>query len=99
MKLITGITVMLLLCLTTFLTAQGRRGDKPRKIEPKNFKLSPLPVIDSNTNVVIVSDLSVVDFTGNNRGRFSYVFKRRTRKILSKKAFEQARGKNDNLFA
>jgi hypothetical protein len=62
------------------------------KIGPADFT-APLtsPVIDSNSSAVVLSDEGAVRFIGNNKGWFSYVFKRRTRiRILNKKGLEAA---------
>jgi len=83
--------VMLAACLTNLIHAQGKINMKPAKVSPQDFSLSNSSVIDSNTNAVIVSDLGVIDFAGNKKAWFSYIFKRKTRiKILNKKAFELA---------
>ena len=83
--------VMLAACLTNLTHAQGKTNMKPGKVSAPDFVLPSSPVIDSNTNAVIISDLGITDFTGNTRGWVSYIFKRKTRiKILNKKAFELA---------
>src|SRR5450432_2046237 len=83
--------LVLLLCLVNNLFAQGKGGLKPSKISASDFTLPASPVIDSNTNAVILSDIGITDFQGNKKGWFSYIFKRRTRiKILNKKAFQLA---------
>jgi hypothetical protein len=83
--------VMLAACLSNLIHAQGKINMKPTKVSAPDFVLPGSPVIDSNTNAVIISDLGVTDFTGNTKGWVSYIFKRKTRiKILNKKAFELA---------
>lgn len=58
------------------------------KVTPADFVVPASPIIDSNTNAVILSDIGSVHFVGNDHSWFSYVYKRQTRiKILNKKAF------------
>lgn len=91
MKLINGLVILLLVCSAASLFAQGKNASKPGKISSTDFILPVSSVVDSSTNAVILSDAGVTEFTGNKKGWFSYVFKRRTRiKILNKKAFDLA---------
>src|SRR5579872_4595375 len=96
--------------------AAGYAQDKPTaKLQPvtaRDFSLPASPVIDSNANAVILSDIGAVHFIGNKKSWYSYVYKRTTRiKILNKRAFDlatvkvflyapyDARDKIDNLSA
>jgi len=69
--------------------------DKPPvtfgKVTPGDFVLPKSDLIDSNTNAVIIADVGATNFVGNNKGWFSYIFKRKKRiKILDKKGFDVA---------
>jgi len=91
MRTLSVALVMLAACSSTLIHAQGKINMKPGKVAVQDFTLPASAVIDSNTNAVIISDLGITDFTGNTKGWFSYIFKRKTRiKILNKKAFELA---------
>ena len=73
----------------------GYAQDKPTaKLPPvtaRDFSLPASPVIDSNANAVILSDIGSVHFIGNKKSSFSYVYKKHTRiKILNKRAFDLA---------
>lgn len=58
------------------------------KIVPADFTVNA-PVVDSNANAVILSDIGSSEFEGNNRGWFSLLFKRHRRiKIINAKGFD-----------
>lgn len=82
----------LIICqLQSYSYAQEKSKTVFGKVSPQDFTLPSNPIIDSNSNAVILSDIGDVHFTGNKSGWFSYVYQRRTRiKILNKKAFELA---------
>ncbi len=91
MKLISALIIALCMLPPFAVMAQDKLPVKFGKIAPEDFTLPASPVIDSNTNAVIVADLGVTTFKGNTAGWVSYVFKRKTRiKILNKKGFDLA---------
>src|SRR5674476_244986 len=60
------------------------------KVKIEDFTLN-FPAIDSSSNAVIVLDKGDVSFEGNEKGWFTYVFKRNTRiKIINNKGFDLA---------
>jgi hypothetical protein len=95
----------LYLCLLqSYCFAQDKSKVTFAKVTPADFILPSNPIIDTNTNAIILSDMGSVHFVGNDHSWFSYVFKKHTRiKILNKKAFDLAtekvhlRGSDDDL--
>ncbi len=82
-----SLTIILCLCLRTYCSAQDKSKDQFGKVSPTDFTLPGNPIIDSNANAVILSDVGSVHFIGNSHSWFSYVYQRQTRiKILNKKA-------------
>jgi hypothetical protein len=60
------------------------------KVNPEDFIVKS-PLIDSNTNAVIIADLGDVSFEGNDHGWVSYVYKRNCRVLfLNTKAMDLA---------
>jgi hypothetical protein len=60
-------------------------------ISPNDFALETSPVIDSNTNAVILSESGSTNFIGNENHWFSYVYKKQVRiKIINDKALDVA---------
>jgi len=56
------------------------------KVSPADFNLPASPVIDSNADAVILSDIGSLEFIGNEYHWFSYVYKKHVRiKILNGK--------------
>jgi len=82
--------MILCLCLLQrYCSAQDKSKDPFGKVNPSDFTLPATPIIDSNTNAVILSEVGSVHFIGNSHSWFSYVYQRQTRiKILNKKAFD-----------
>ncbi|PWT72195.1 MAG: hypothetical protein C5B59_16360 [Bacteroidetes bacterium] len=81
--------------LVAFFGKQCLAQEKPPvqfgKISKKDFELPPSPVIDSNTNGVVIADVGNTEFVGSNDGWFRYVYKRKTRiLVLNKKGFDLA---------
>jgi transglutaminase-like putative cysteine protease len=83
------LTMILCLCLLQrYCSAQDKSKDQFGKVSPADFTLPANPIIDTNANAVILSDVGSVHFIGNSHSWFSYVYQRQTRiKILNKKAF------------
>lgn len=83
---------ILCLCLSqSYCSAQEKSKVPFGKVTPADFTLPSSPIIDSNANAVILSDIGEVHFIGNKTGWFSPVLTRHTRiKILNKKAFDAA---------
>jgi transglutaminase-like putative cysteine protease len=84
----------LILCLSllqSYCSAQDKSNVQFGKVSPADFTLPSSPIIDSNTNAVILSNIGSLHYVGNEHGWFSYVFKKQIRiKILNKKAFDLA---------
>ena len=81
--------IVFLCMLQKDCSAQDKSKDQFGKVSPADFTLPANPIIDSNANAVILSDVGSVHFIGNNHNWFSHVFQRQTRiKILNKKALE-----------
>jgi hypothetical protein len=83
--------------------AQDKAKNTFGKVSPADFVLPSTPIIDSNANAVILSDLGSVHFVGNKKGNFSDVFKKDTKvRIVNKKGFGVAtitvdlRGQDEN---
>ena len=92
MKFVHAVALMIVTTITFSAVGQNKAGQlKGARITAEDFKLPVSPAMDSSTNAVILQDVGTIEFTGNKKGWFSYVFKRRTRiRILNKKAFELA---------
>jgi Domain of Unknown Function with PDB structure (DUF3857)/Transglutaminase-like superfamily/Domain of Unknown Function with PDB structure (DUF3858) len=90
LKAIAYLPMIVFLCLVQrYCSAQEKSKDAFGKVTAADFNLPANPIIDSNANAVILSDVGSVHFIGNNHNWFSYVYQRQTRiKILNKKAFE-----------
>lgn len=72
------------------LVAQDKLNIKFGKITPNDFQVSS-PLIDSNVNAIVLSDIGNSEFVGNSKGWFSLLFTRHRRvKILNKKGFDAA---------
>lgn len=72
------------------ILAQDKLNVKFGKITPADFAITS-PLIDSNVNAVVLSDIGSSEFEGNSKGWFSLVFKRHRRiKILNNKGFDAA---------
>jgi Domain of Unknown Function with PDB structure (DUF3857)/Domain of Unknown Function with PDB structure (DUF3858)/Transglutaminase-like superfamily len=89
-RAIVCLPMILFLCLLQrYCSAQDKSKDQFGKVSPADFTLPANPIIDSNANAVILSDVGSVHFIGNSHSWFSYVYQRQTRiKILNKKAFD-----------
>jgi hypothetical protein len=89
LKPVACFAITLCLCLMrSYSFAQDKTKIQFGKVSPADFVLPNSPVIDSNTNAVILSDIGSVHFIGNKRQWFSFVYQRQTRiKLLNKKAF------------
>ncbi|OIR13136.1 hypothetical protein GALL_55200 [mine drainage metagenome] len=80
----------LLIISSSKLCSQNNQSYKFDKITASDFVIQS-PLIDSNTNAVIIADIGNTDFEGNDKGWFTYVFKRKTRiKIINKRAIDIA---------
>ena len=78
--------ILCLFNLQTGLQAQGKSKSRLSKISPADFNLPASPIIDSNTNAVILTNTGETHFVGNKDGWFSYVFRKQIRiKIINKK--------------
>ena len=81
---------LLLLCLTTGLNAQTKTAVKFGKITTADFTVSS-PVVDSNSNAVVLADIGSSEFEGNNNGNFTLVFAHHRRILLrNRNAFNAA---------
>ncbi len=70
--------------------AQDNAPVKFGKVKVEDFTLNS-PVIDSNSNAVVVLDKGEITFEGNQKGWFSYIFKKTKRiKIINNKGFDLA---------
>ncbi len=70
--------------------SQDNLNIKFGKITPADFEVSS-PLIDSNTNAVVLADIGSSEFEGNSKEWFSLVFKKHKRiKILNNKGFDAA---------
>lgn len=82
-------TILLALMIPAgVLFSQNEPNFKFGKVSETDFTLKS-PVIDSNTNAVVISDVGTSKIEGNNKGWFSLIHKRTTRiKVLNKKGFD-----------
>ncbi|MBV9987764.1 MAG: DUF3857 domain-containing protein, partial [Chitinophagaceae bacterium] len=84
------VTLLLGVIAATFAAAQEKPNMKFGKITPADFSISS-PLIDSNVNAVVLSDVGSTEFEGNSKGWFTMVFKRHRRiKIINAKGFDAA---------
>src|ERR1700685_700679 len=68
--------------------AQDRSEKDLTQVSSADFSLPSTPIIDSNSNAVILADIGDIHFVGNENGWFSYVLHIHKRiKVLNKKAF------------
>ncbi|MBS1606780.1 MAG: hypothetical protein JST42_29255, partial [Bacteroidetes bacterium] len=94
--MIRRLTALIAIVLYFFATqsyciAQDKPNSHFGKPGPADFDLPANPIIDTNTNAVILADVGAVHFIGNKHSWFSWVYKRQTRiKILNRSAFELA---------
>ncbi|SKA03274.1 DUF3858 domain-containing protein [Sediminibacterium ginsengisoli] len=72
---------LLLFCLTTGADAQTKPAVKFGKITNADFTVSS-PVVDSNSNAVVLADIGSTEFEGNNNGDFTLVFVQHRRILL-----------------
>jgi hypothetical protein len=89
LKPLNRLTAIVLLCFFQYLcSAQDKNKEPLGKIGPADFSSSlKSPIIDSNTNAIVLADIGDVHYIGSKTGWFSYVFTRHTRiKILNRKA-------------
>lgn len=83
-----GILCIVLLLSVCGFSQAARPALKFGKITPGDFTVDA-PVVDSNTNAVILSDIGSSEFEGNSNGWFSLLFKRHRRiKIIDTKGFD-----------
>lgn len=89
---IVPIALILFLCLQqNYGLAQEKSKNQPASPVPADFGVPVSPIVDSNTNAIILSEKGTINFIGNNKGWFSHVFSKYTRiKVLNKKAFDLA---------
>ncbi|HEV8505727.1 MAG TPA: DUF3857 domain-containing protein [Chitinophagaceae bacterium] len=81
--------LMLAILLSFSACAQDNVSIKLGNISPESFSIETSPVMDSNTNAVILTDVGSTEFIGNDHRWFSYVYKRRARiKIISDKGMD-----------
>ena len=75
---------------TDSIRAQDKLNAKFGKIDAESFKVSS-PVVDANTDAVVVFDIGRTEFEGNNKGWFTLVFRRQVRiKIINSKGIDAA---------
>src|SRR5689334_4516259 len=86
--------IAIVLCFSapqSYCIAQDKPNPHFGKLGPADFNLPSNPIIDTNTNAVVLADAGAVHFVGNKHGWFSWVYKRQTRiKLLNKSAFDLA---------
>jgi hypothetical protein len=84
----------ILICFTFFsgVTFCQKEADfKFGNVSAKDFDVSSLKIVDSNTDAVVLYASGSTHFIGNNSGSFSYVYTCIRRiKIINKKAFDLA---------
>ncbi len=84
------VPIVLCLFISTLTFSQEKLNIKFGKIAPADFEVNS-PLIDSNTNAIVLADIGDTKFVGNLKGWFSLVFKRYKRiKILNKNGFDAA---------
>jgi hypothetical protein len=84
----------LLFCSATVLFnityCQDKPNIKPGKISAGDFTVNS-PVVDSNSNAVVLADIGTCKFVGNDKGWFTVIFTEYKRvKILNKNGFPAA---------
>lgn len=85
-KLIFFLLFVVSFCAKTF--SQQKTNIKFGKIAAQDFIVNS-PLIDSDSKAVIIADIGSTSFVGNNKGWFTYVYKRKLRiKILKKAALD-----------
>jgi len=83
--------VAIILVFGQSVLAQAPATIKFGKVSIEDFALTPSPVIDSNTNAVVIADIGSTIFEGNEKRWLSYVFKKKIRiKILNKRGLAEA---------
>jgi len=87
MKILSHLLLAILFAMPVL--GQDNADIKFGNITPKDFVIARSPVIDSNTNAVILSEIGSTDFIGNRYHWFSFVYKKHVRiKILNEKALD-----------
>jgi uncharacterized protein YfkK (UPF0435 family) len=82
--------IVLCLFVSTITFSQEKLNIKFGKITAADFEVNS-PLIDSNTNAIVLADIGNTEFEGNNKEWFSLVFTRHKRiKILNNKGFDAA---------
>src|ERR1700743_1901611 len=82
-------TALCVCFLQSYCIAQDKSNVRIGKVSPAVFNLPANPIIDTNTDAVILADVGSVHFVGNKHNWFSYVYKRQTRvKIINNKSIE-----------
>ena len=81
-------TLGFLLC--SFISFSQKEAPKFGKITPLDLQ-KKVYAIDSTANAVVLADVGNTEIVGNNKGWFSFEFKRRTRiHILNKNGYDEA---------
>ncbi len=84
------IALGVLFFISTKTMGQQKEGIKFGKVTAADFKITS-PVVDTNANAVIISDIGSTEFVGNNSGDFTLVFKQYKRIWLrNRNAFDAA---------
>ena len=87
MKILSHLLPAILFSISLF--GQNSVNIKFGTVFPENFTIEKSPVVDSNTNAVIIADIGSTEFIGNERHWFSYVYKKRVRiKIVNEKGMD-----------
>ncbi len=82
-------TVLCIYLSQSYCFAQDKSNVQFGKVSPADFNLLANPIIDTNTDAVILADVGSVHFVGNKHNWFSYVYKKQTRiKIINKKSID-----------
>jgi hypothetical protein len=83
-------SIILIIFSFSSVYSQEQSNLKFGKINSADFNVSS-PLIDSNTNAIVIADIGNTQFVGNDKGWFSLEFKRHKRiKILNNKGFDAA---------
>jgi len=78
----------ILFCSSNQLFSQNNISYKFDKITAADFTINS-PLVDSNASAVIIADVGKTEFIGNEKGWFTYVFKRKKRiKVINKTAID-----------
>src|SRR5664279_2046274 len=84
------LSVAIILFININSDGQANRQTKFSKVKVEDFTLNS-PIITANSNAAIIFDKGDVSFIGNDKGWFSYVFKRNKRiMIINNKGFDLA---------